>query len=263
MNDPLGAGDGEEFGRRPLLLVDAKGYGDGDPILHREFQQTIPAVVRAAADAAGLRYPAWQVQAQGDALFAVLPAKSSEPALVDTFVRALEAGLRNYNQHRLPDKWLRLRATIHYGPASRGSLGFVGPGPVELARLNDSAALRAALRDTPRACLALGLSEPLYADVVRCGYTTLRPEWFHEAPVAEKTYRGTVWIWVPTVGAPASGSATADQAPATDATPPAGPGNRPAVPPTVPPAVVHHSAVHQTFENVDAPGSVFGLSLRF
>ena len=197
VSDPLGAAAGREFGRRLLLLVDAKGYGASSPVRQREFQEAIPRLVEAAAHAAGLRYSDWETQAQGDALFAVLPEGTSEPTLVDTFMRALEAGLRNYNESRLPQAWLRLRATVHYGPASRGDLGFVGPGPVELARLNASDGLKAALAQAPDAHLAVGVSEPIYVDVIRPGYTTLRPGRFWRVEAVEKEYRGTVWIWVP------------------------------------------------------------------
>jgi hypothetical protein len=153
----------------------------------------------AAADAATLRYADWETQAQGDALFAVLPEGVSEPALVDTFMRALEAGLRNHNESRVPQARLRLRAAVHYGPASRGDLGFVGPGPVELARLNASNALKTALAQAPDAHLAVGVSTPIYVDVIHPGYTTLRAEQFRQAEVVEKEYRGSVWIWMPGV----------------------------------------------------------------
>lgn len=212
VSDPLGAAAGRQFGRRLLLLVDAKGYGACGPIRQREFQEAIPRLVEAAAQAAGLEYADWLTQAQGDALFAVLPDGASEPALVDTFTRALEAGLRNFNDSRVAEAWLRLRVAVHYGPASGGDLGFVGPGPVELARLNGSAGLRAALKQSPQAHLALGVTAVIYGDVIRPGYTTLRPGQFRQIEVAEKEYRGSAWIWVPNAssagGSAASGAGT-------------------------------------------------------
>ncbi|GAA2038672.1 hypothetical protein GCM10009839_45370 [Catenulispora yoronensis] len=209
MGDPLGADGGRQFGRRLLLLVDAKGYGAGSQIRQREFQEAIPRLVNAAAHAAALRYADWEIQAQGDALFAVLPEGTSEPALVDTFTRALEAGLRNYNESRLVEAWLRLRVAIHYGPVSGGDLGFVGPGPVELARVNGCEALRTALAEAPEAHLAVGVTAPIYGDVIRPGYTTLRPVQFRQAEVVEKEYRGAAWIWVPhAAGTPDAGSSS-------------------------------------------------------
>ena len=201
VGDPLGAAGGRQFGRRLLLLADAKGYGACEPIRQREFQEAIPRLVAAAAHAAELRYADWETQAQGDALFAVLPEGASEPALIDTFTRALEAGLRNFNGSRLAEAWLRLRVAVHYGPASFGDLGFFGPGPVELARLNASQAMHAALVDSPEAHLAVGVTAPLYSDVIRPGYTTLRPAQFRQIEVAEKEYRGAAWIWVPNASA--------------------------------------------------------------
>jgi hypothetical protein len=243
VSDPLGAAAGREFGRRLLLLVDAKGYGASSPVRQREFQAAIPRQVEAAAQAAGLRFADWETQAQGDAVFAVLPEGASEPALVDTFTRALEAGLRNFNESRVAEAWLRVRVAIHYGPASSGDLGFVGPGPVELARLGASEALHLALEQSPEAHLAVGVTAPIYGDVIRPGYTTLRPGQFRQIEVAEKEYRGAAWIWVPNASSPPD---------------PGGQPQRAALPAGEPRAAMNVSMHNHDF---DARGAVFGIKL--
>ncbi|MFD6326347.1 hypothetical protein ACFWOL_26575 [Streptomyces sp. NPDC058442] len=194
-NGPGGAG---AFGRRLLLAVDAKGYGGVDTSTQQQFQEAITRTVKEAADAAGLKRAKWKTQEGGDSLFAVLPKEVSEPDLVDAFMRTLEAGLRSFNSGRAPQARLRLRAAVHFGETSRGPNGFVGSAPVEIGRIRDCAALRAALDQMPDACLAVGLSATVFHDVVKGKpYTTVGESEFLEVPVREKEYRGAAWIWLP------------------------------------------------------------------
>jgi hypothetical protein len=185
------------FGRRLLLAVDAKGYGGVDVLTQRQFQEAIPRLLAEAADTAGLDRERWDTQVGGDSVLAVLPDGSSEPALVDPFMRRLDAGLRAFNHGRLPEAWLRLRAAVHFGTASSAPNGFVGRAPVEIGRILDSTVLRSALAAVPDACLAVAVSATVFNDVVREAYTTFRAREFHEVRVAEKEYTGRAWIWVP------------------------------------------------------------------
>ncbi|MFJ7096233.1 hypothetical protein ACIQWL_39325 [Streptomyces mirabilis] len=186
------------FGRRLLLAVDAKGYGGADAVTQGEFQDAITRLLYEAADAARLDRSRWMTQEGGDSLFAVLPEGASEPALVDAFMRILDFGLRTFNRNREPHALLRLRAAVHFGPASPGANGFIGPAPVEIGRILDCAALRAALARAPGACLAVGVSEPVFRDVVKEeAYTSVRADEFRHVRVKEKEYEGSAWIWVP------------------------------------------------------------------
>jgi class 3 adenylate cyclase len=186
------------FGRRLLLTVDAKGYGSADTQTQREFQEAIRRLWELAADAAGLDHEEWMTQEGGDSLFAVLPEGSYDPDLVDNFMRVLYIRLRGFNRNRKRRARLRLRAAIHYGSASPGANGFIGDAPVEIGRILDCAALRAALDQAPDACLAVGLSATVFRDVVQGEvYTTLREDEFRQVRVKEKEYNGDAWIWLP------------------------------------------------------------------
>ncbi|NUK85227.1 hypothetical protein [Streptomyces lunaelactis] len=197
-----GRGGMGEFERRLLLAVDAEGYGRADVVTQGEFQEAITRLLGEAADAARLDRKGWKTQEGGDSVFAVLPAEASEPVLVDAFMRSLDAGLRVFNHNRNRQARLRLRAAVHFGPASLGANGFVGPAPVEIGRIRDSAALRTALKEASEACLAVGVSATVFRDVVRGEvYTTLRTDEFRQAWVEEKEYQGEAWIWVPGAGA--------------------------------------------------------------
>ncbi|MFJ8793847.1 hypothetical protein [Streptomyces sp. NPDC102462] len=196
-----GRGRSGTFGRRLLLAVDAKGYGAADAVTQRQFQEAISRLVDAAADEAELHRADWRTQEGGDSVFAVLPESACEPALIDRFMPALHRGLRAFNQNRIPQARLRLRAAVHFGPASPGANGFVGRAPVEIGRILDSRTLRAALAEAPDTCLAVAVSAGVFDDVVRGMHTSMSPEEFRHAHVEEKEYRGEAWIWVPDAGA--------------------------------------------------------------
>ncbi|MFF3055007.1 hypothetical protein [Streptomyces sp. NPDC057909] len=186
-----------DFGRRLLLAVDAEGYGRVGAVTQREFQEAITRLLGEAADAARLDRARWVTQEGEDWLFAVLPEGASEPALVDTFMRALDAGLRAFNRNRVPQAWLRLRAAVHFGPASVGAKGVAGQAPVEIGRLLDCVALRSAHVQVPDACLAVGVSATVFHNVVQEAHTSIRTDEFRHVVVEEKEYRSEAWIWIP------------------------------------------------------------------
>lgn len=165
----------------------------------REFQEGIARLLDSAAAAARLDRADWVTQEGGDSVFAVLPEKTYEPALIDTFMPALYAGLRAFNHNRVPRARLRLRAAVHFGTASLGANGFVGRAPVEIGRILDSAPLRRALELAPDACLAVAVSATVYDDVVSDAYTSIPADEFRQVRVEEKEYRGKASIWVPGV----------------------------------------------------------------
>ncbi|WP_187283161.1 hypothetical protein [Streptomyces sp. t39] len=200
-NGTEGHGGPGVFRRRLLLAVDAQGYGRSDPVTQREFQAGLARLLDASAGTAGLDRARWETQEAGDSVFAVLPEGTDEPALVDTFMRSLDAGLRAFNLNRVPRARLRLRAAVHFGPASPGPNGFVGRAPVEIGRILDSAPLRRALAAAPDACLAVAVSASVFHDTVGAAYTTVPADAFRRVRVEEKEYRGDAWIWVP--GTPA------------------------------------------------------------
>ncbi|MEV5969298.1 hypothetical protein [Streptomyces sp. NPDC051921] len=224
------------FDRRLLLAVDARGYGSADTARQRDIHTALPRLLSEAAEAAGLDRASWVRQVAGDSEFAVLPSGSDEQALVEPFMRRLDAGLRAHNRDRVPGARLALRAAVHFGPASAAPNGFVGPAPVEISRILESDPLRRALAATPDAALAVALSAPVFTELVAQGYTNFRPEEFREVVIEKKEYRGRAWLWVPghdvhamDLGDPESGSVSpagsgepaAAAAPAAAATAPA------------------------------------------
>ncbi|MEU3599986.1 hypothetical protein ABZ714_14870 [Streptomyces sp. NPDC006798] len=258
------------FGRRLLLAVDAKGYGRVDVVTQRQFQEAISRLLAEAAAAAGLARERWETQIGGDSVFAVLPEGASEPDLVDTFMRCLDAGLREFNRNRVREAWLRLRAAVHFGTARAAANGFEGRAPVEIGRMLDSGPLRSALASAPDACLALAVSSTVFNDMIGEAYTTIRAGDFREVPVVEKEYAGRIWIWVPGYDSraldlgSAAGEGAGEGGRGGGASAPCGdsggesPGARPPGAPTAP-----REQVVQAFNGtVHAQGAVFGISNR-
>jgi hypothetical protein len=160
---------------------------------------------------------------------------------------------------------------IHFGRLSPGTIGHAGPAPIAVARLVDSAILRAALAEAVAADLALLVSAQVFDDTVATLATTLRPVDFRRVNVTLKEFSEDAWLWVPghdvhalpLTGevrvAPAASADRSAERSACVAEPPGG-APRPARD-TDEAELTRKHVVHNTFEDrVDAPGAVFGMS---
>ncbi|MEV5575779.1 hypothetical protein AB0L06_37565 [Spirillospora sp. NPDC052269] len=185
------------FERRPMISVDATGYGSGDDQRQSDIQKGLLDVLDQAAESAGLDRGSWERQGAGDGEFAVLLPQTAEGRLVGDFPRHLAAFLNRRNGDAPWENRLRLRLAIHYGTAIADVNGRSGQGPVEVARLCDSPPLRVALKES-KADLAVMLSDRVFADIVRNGHAlSVAPEDFREVMVEVKTFRARAWLWIP------------------------------------------------------------------
>lgn len=206
--------------RQLCVAADVRSYGRANTQLQLSHQRFLLEVLDEAGRRAGLERTRWWRSGSGDSEFAVLPDSEPEAVVVDRFVRELGAGLDRHNGQRVEAAKLRLRVAIHFGPVVPAENGYAGPAPVEVHRLLESAALKAALEDDPGADLALMLSDVVYRDTVHEGHTTLRPDEFEPVAVELKEFSGTAWLW----SQGRSGErGTAGAAPATPPSAPGGP----------------------------------------
>jgi hypothetical protein len=187
-----------DFARMLLLAVDAWRYGSRDGQQQFDLQQALASAVDAAGAAAGLDPAARQRQPAGDGFLDFIADSGAELALVDPFVRELDAWLARFNHDRLPNARLRLRLAIHHGGAVPAACGFAADGPVHVCRLRDAKPSRAALAGVPEANLVQVLSEPIFGSV-RQRLTTLSAADFTPVLVDEpqKEFREKAWIRVP------------------------------------------------------------------
>ncbi|MEV6636811.1 hypothetical protein AB0M54_39360 [Actinoplanes sp. NPDC051470] len=185
------------MGRRPLVSVDAKGYGSATGRRQVAWQVGLTDMLAASAEAAGLRRAEWACQQGGDGELAVLPADEPENVLIDDFPRELADQLADFNEDRRDDARLRLRLAIHHGVVEPAANGYAGAGAVVVSRLVDAPATRAAQVAAPRADLVVILSNPVFVDTVAQGHTALRPGRFRRVVVTNKEFSEDAWLYVP------------------------------------------------------------------
>lgn len=185
------------FERRPMMSVDATGYGSGDDQRQSYIQAGLLDALDQAAASAALDRDRWERQGAGDGEFSVLLPQTAEGRLVGDFPRHLASFLGRRNGDAPWDSRLRLRLAIHYGTAIADVNGHSGQGPVEVARLCDSPPLRVALKES-RADLAVMLSDRIFTDIVRNGHApSVAPEDFRAVEVEVKEFSERAWLWIP------------------------------------------------------------------
>ncbi|WP_275295686.1 hypothetical protein [Amycolatopsis sp. La24] len=206
--------DNREFSRVLFVAVDAWQYGGRDGRQQAELQEVLASAVNSAAEAAGLDPAAWERQDSGDGFLALVHDSKAELALVDPFVRELDARLSRFNSSRRSENRLRLRLAIHHGSAMPAACGYASQGPVVVGRLLDAAPVRAALEAVPDANLVQVVSETIYRDSVRQLFTDLSPDDFTEVVVdtPDKGFRATAWVRVPGASADQLSRLTSPQA---------------------------------------------------
>jgi hypothetical protein len=191
---------GRQSGRalRMGFVLDVAGYGTRTVTARDEVQQRLKQLVVAILEECGLTLDARVVDHQwtGDGINGVLPSDIDPPVVLGVLVRSLAAALSADNA-RHADR-IRLRMAVGVGLIERTAAGFGGPMIVDISRLVDSAALRAALTDEPAADLAVALSDQAYTLIVQPGYPGIPTGQFGRAKVASKEFSGAAWIWLST-----------------------------------------------------------------
>lgn len=184
---------------RLLLAVDIQGYTKLDVREQLRVQRDLRDALDRAAEGVGLDRSRWDKQAGGDGELAIPPEGTSVAALVGEFPLVLAAELRELNRSRTGRPRLRIRLAVHYGTLTAGPFGPAGQAPIVVQRLLDAGPLRALLRDDPDRELAYAVSDKLYEDVVRTGFTPMAPEDFQPIRITAKnaTYRGHIHVGDP------------------------------------------------------------------
>ncbi|GAA2432472.1 hypothetical protein GCM10010191_53120 [Actinomadura vinacea] len=182
--------------RRIVLALGAEGYGSRAQLFQDAMQRGLEDVLARAAERAGLRRDEWWRQDTEGGELSVLPLDESEDAVVGAFVPELNSELAQHNRLVAEDARLRLRLAIHFGPATRSSLGFSGDGPVLAAWLCRSRPLLAALEQTDCA-LAVLLSYEIYTGTVEALRIPLDPERTRRVRVREPGRDVDAWLWLP------------------------------------------------------------------
>lgn len=197
---PVTASRGRQSGRalRTGFVLDVAGYGTRAVPERDDVQRRLRQLVVAMLAESGLTLDMRVVDHQwtGDGINAVLPSDIDPPTVLSVLIRSLAAGLSADNA-RHADR-IRLRMAIGVGLIERRAAGFGGPVIVDINRLVDSAALRAALSGEPAADLAVAISDQAYTLIIQPGYPGIPAGQFAQANVVAKEFSGTAWIWLST-----------------------------------------------------------------
>jgi hypothetical protein len=194
---------------RAIMAVDTVKFSRNPSAYLPQLGAAIPQLLGSAFELCGLadiwearRFP----QGTGDGYVYGVPHEHA-PYLVDPILDQLQAILEEHDkvlrsQHR--DLRLRLRVAIHLGsvPDSGGEQDRMGTPTNDTFRLLDSKQIKQEMdRSNPDVTfLAAILSQRVFEDVVRAGYTTdLHPDRFEHviAEVEEKGFAQPAWMYVP------------------------------------------------------------------
>ncbi|MFY1636318.1 hypothetical protein ACN27F_24100 [Solwaraspora sp. WMMB335] len=191
-----------------ILAVDAKGFTAEPGSTHQDIARLIPQLARQAFDECGVG-EVWQAPPfysnTGDGFAIGVPTRLL-PALVHPFLAVLQQVLTTHNASVLRGQpAIRLRASLHVGPlpADPDDPATAGNGTArnETHRLLDSDPIRIILAAAQPSVthLAAILSDRVFDDVVRGGYTSRHPDHFLEvtASVPGKGFSQRAWLYVP------------------------------------------------------------------
>jgi hypothetical protein len=176
------------------FVLDVAGYGARSAQAQNEVQRRLPPLVAGTLAACGLDLDGVDHEWTGDGINAVLPADIDPTVVLPVLIRSLAANLGADNA-RTFDRVL-LRMAVGFGLVEQNAAGFGGPMIVDTNRLVGSEPLRAALAADPAADLAVAVSDPVYATVIRPGYPGIPGSQFTRVTVVEKEFTGPAWIWV-------------------------------------------------------------------
>ena len=176
------------------FVLDVAGYGARTAPLQNEVQRRLPLLVVNTLAECGMDLEGVGHEWTGDGINAVMPADMDPTVVLPVLIRSLAANLSADNARSI-DR-IRLRMAIGVGLVEHSAAGFGGPMIVDINRLVDSAPLRAALAAYPTADLAVAISDPVYATVIRPGYPGIPSAQFSRVNVVAKEFSGPAWMWV-------------------------------------------------------------------
>jgi Protein kinase domain len=176
------------------FVLDVAGYGARSAPLRNEVQRRLPPLVINTLAECGMDLEGVGHEWTGDGINAVMPADMDPTVVLPVLIRSLAANLGADNARTL-DR-IRLRMAVGVGLVEYSTAGFGGPMIVDINRLVDSAPLRAALVAYPSADLAVAITDPLHATVIRPGYPGIPESQFSRVDVVAKEFSAPAWIWV-------------------------------------------------------------------
>ncbi|GAA3005960.1 hypothetical protein [Streptosporangium longisporum] len=189
--------DREDPGRelvRTGFAVDIVGYSGRPASQRKDLQERLEAIFIRTMGELDVDIAATDRQGTGDGMNVFLPQALELHTALPRLLHAWRDHLARDNR-RHADR-MRLRMAVALGPVGITVLGYSGPTVIEVNRMLDSAPLRRAVREHPRADLAVLVSDLLHRYTVGEGHPGLDPFEFTSCDVANKGFTAGAWLWI-------------------------------------------------------------------
>jgi hypothetical protein len=180
-------------GIRLGFAVDIVDYSDRSAPRQREAQLRLNRLMRDTMIAAGVPLGQADIQPTGDGMNVVLPADAGYVVTFPRIMTEFADRLRTDNEGHSDRVRVRMAADI--GPVDSAALGFSGPTVIRFCRLVDSDQLRDTTKRNPGADLVVAVSDWLYENLIRPGYSDLHKHAFTRELVVAKRYQAVAWLW--------------------------------------------------------------------
>lgn len=184
---------------RVLLAADIEQSAGRGNIALTRIREVLAASLRESVERGGIAWAGCLVDDLGDGIRIAAPPGTGKASLVHPLLHELDARLQAHNRTASASTRIRVRIALHAGEIMIASEGTAAGRPLEiLARLLDSAPVRAGLRSAPESVtLAALMSQHFYEETVPHGYPGIDPHAFTPVRVSAKEYQADAWLYLP------------------------------------------------------------------
>lgn len=193
-----------------IVTLDIEGFGSPtrtDPI-RAGLRQSLNEIIKMALDRLPQPDPLTAEGDTGDGKWLLFRSDLSKPAILNSFVSALEMGLRHHNKSASTAAMLRLRIGVHHGEITVEGNGFSGEPLNHAFRMIDNDVLRHALSNSAKDAV-VAVSDDFFQKVVKPGFGSLDPDDY--SPVKISVKETSAIIWLNSVPSPAGNAASEEE----------------------------------------------------
>jgi hypothetical protein len=180
-----------------IVLTDVAGSAARDSQGLRRMRDDLYQIMAEVTAENGFDFDSLPFDDTGDGIRLIIPLDLMSPTrVVDAFVSGLSVGLREHRRHVSEAARMRMRICFDIGIVQEHRRSWTGEPLVRAARLIEARQLRETLNARPNIDLATILSDDMYR-ITRHRAGQIPPEWFQEARVRVKEFRGRAWLLAP------------------------------------------------------------------
>jgi hypothetical protein len=175
------------------FTVDVVDYSGRSAPARSALQKRLDRLVRDVLADVRLDLADLEHQRAGDSMHVILPLNADATRALPGLINSLDARLRADNGSNL-DR-MKLRMACDFGTFKVGANGFEGEAVIGFCRLVECSPVRQAIGPGSTAHLAVLVSEFLYQQIVRMGYTGLDHHEFAHVTAQVKGYQADAWLY--------------------------------------------------------------------